>query len=61
MPSSTRSAWHYPQQRIITLWEDVAPTLSNQRPPELFIMRMNTYDCAKYLHTTLGAGGVRAG
>lgn len=45
--------WHFPQQRIIALWEDVAPTLNNQRPPEPFVMRLNTFDCAKYLHTNL--------
>jgi hypothetical protein len=45
--------YHYPQQRIIALWEDVIPTLQNIRPPEPFVMRLNTFDCAKYLHTNL--------
>ncbi len=45
--------YHFPQQRIITLWEDVAPTMANQRPPEPFVIRLNTFDCAKYLHTNL--------
>lgn len=45
--------WHHPQQRIITLWEDVLPTMTGQRPPEPFIMRLNTLDCAEYRHTNL--------
>jgi hypothetical protein len=45
--------YHYPQQRFLTLWEDVAATLDKKRPPEPFVMRMNTFDCASYLHTNL--------
>ncbi|MBI2876158.1 MAG: hypothetical protein HYY20_04690, partial [Candidatus Tectomicrobia bacterium] len=45
--------YHFPQQRIITLWEDVDDTLNKVRPPEPFVMRLNTFDCAKYLHTNL--------
>ena len=45
--------YHYPQQRIITLWDDVQPTLNKTRPPEPFVMRLNTFDCAKFLHTNL--------
>lgn len=45
--------YHYPQQRIITLNEDVAPTLAKTRPPEPFVIRMNTFDCANFLHTNL--------
>ena len=45
--------YHYPQQRILTLWEDVPALLRYQRPPEPLVLRMNTYDCAKYEHTNL--------
>jgi hypothetical protein len=45
--------YHYPQQRILTLWEDVPALLTRQRPPEPLVLRMNTYDCAKYEHTNL--------
>lgn len=47
--------YHYPQQRILTLWQDVGPTLSDTdpRPPEPLVLRMNTFDCARYLHTNL--------
>jgi hypothetical protein len=55
---------HYPQQRILTLWEDVDATLltsfkpraasaDKPRPPEPMVLRMNTFDCARYLHTNL--------
>ena len=44
---------HYPQQRIITLWEDVAPTLAKTRAPEPFVFRLNSYDCAMYYQTNL--------
>lgn len=47
--------YHYPQQRILALWQDVGPTLSRKdpRPPEPLVLRMNSFDCAKYLHTNL--------
>ncbi len=45
--------WHFPQERIITLWEDVQPTLDHIRPPEPFAIRLNTFDCASFLHTNL--------
>lgn len=55
---------HYPQQRILTLWEDVDATLLTSykpsgpagvkpRAPEPLVLRMNTFDCARYLHTNL--------
>ena len=45
--------WHYPQERIIALWNDVAPTIAKQRPPEPLVMRFNTFDCGRILHTNL--------
>ena len=48
-----KQGYHYPQQRILTLWEDVPGLLRRQRPPEPLVLRMNTYDCAKYEHTNL--------
>ena len=45
--------YHYPQERIIALWEDVLPTIAKQRPPEPLVMRFNTFDCGKLLHTNL--------
>jgi hypothetical protein len=34
--------WHFPQQRLITLWADVAATLSRARAPEPLVMRVST-------------------
>ena len=45
--------YHYPQQRIIALWEDVLPVINKQKAPTPFVMRLNTFDCAKYLHSNL--------
>jgi hypothetical protein len=45
--------YHYPQERIISLWEDVAPHILKQRPPEPLVMRFNTFDCGKILHSNL--------
>lgn len=45
--------YHYPQERIISLWEDAVPTIRKQRAPEPLVMRMNTFDCVQYSHTNL--------
>jgi manganese oxidase len=45
--------YHYPQQRIITLWEDAVPVISKQQPPEPLVMRLNTFDCAVFSHSNL--------
>jgi hypothetical protein len=48
-----KAGWHFPQQRIITLWDDVAPTFAGTRPPEPFFFRANTDDCIEFQHTNL--------
>ena len=45
--------YHYPQQRIIALWGDVMDTINKDKAPEPFVMRLNTFDCAKYQHSNL--------
>jgi len=45
--------WHFGQQRIITLDQDVADTLAGIRAPEPFVMRANTGDCVDFDHTNL--------
>ncbi len=45
--------YHFGQQRILALWEDVGPLLARQQPPEPMVLRMNTFDCAIYQHTNL--------
>ncbi len=48
-----KSGWHFPQQRLITLWGDVEDTFAGLRPPEPFFFRANSGDCLTYLHTNL--------
>jgi len=48
--------YHYPQERMIALWEDVVPIINKQKPPEPLVMRMNTFDCTIYQHTNLVPG-----
>jgi len=45
--------YHFPQQRIITLWQDVVPTVDQERPPEPFVLRMSTFDCTQYVHSNV--------
>jgi hypothetical protein len=48
-----KKGWHYPQQRMISLWQDVAPTMDKTRPPEPFFFRTNTSDSIQFWHTNL--------
>ncbi len=48
--------YHFPQERIITLWQDAVPTINKVRPPEPFLMRINTFDCTMYHHSNLVPG-----
>ena len=45
--------YHYPQERIIALWGDVADLISKAKPPEPLVMRMASGDCGKILHSNL--------
>ena len=45
--------WHFPQQRVLSLWGDVAATLTGTRAPEPLVMRLDEGDCANYFHTNL--------
>lgn len=53
--------WHFPQQRILTLWKDVQRTLnydlinppSGSRAPEPLFFRGNSGDIIEYWHTNL--------
>ena len=45
--------WHYPQQRILTLWNDVKDTMNKVRPPEPLFFRGNSGDIIEYWHTNL--------
>lgn len=48
-----KKGWHYPQQRMITLWDDVKPTVSGARPPQPFFFRSNTGEIVEFWHTNL--------
>lgn len=54
-----KQGWHFPQQRILTLWNDVLPTLeyrpggSTGRKPEPLFIRGNSGDVIEYWHTNL--------
>ncbi|HEV2763575.1 MAG TPA: hypothetical protein VGV38_11410, partial [Pyrinomonadaceae bacterium] len=48
-----KAGWHFPQQRISALWDDVAATRSGARPPEPLFFRANTNDCVTFHFTNL--------
>lgn len=49
-----KKGWHFPQQRFITLWEDIAPTFEGSRAPEPFFFRANSKDdFIEFWHTNL--------
>ncbi|MEQ1620926.1 MAG: hypothetical protein ABL919_05935 [Methylococcales bacterium] len=48
-----KAGWHFPQQRVMTLWDDVADTMNGIRPPEPMFFRANTGDCITFEHTNL--------
>jgi hypothetical protein len=49
----TKQGWHYPQQRFLTLWNDVRATVAGVRPPEPFFFRSSTGDTVEFWHTNL--------
>jgi hypothetical protein len=48
-----KSGWHYPQQRFLTLWNDVDSTMNGKRPPEPLFFRANTGETVEFWHTNL--------
>ena len=48
-----KKGWHYPQQRIISLWGDVSANIEGIKAPEPFFFRANTYEYIEYWHTNL--------
>lgn len=49
----SKQGWHYPQQRFITLLEDVKDTIAGERPPEPFFFRSETGETVEFWHTNL--------
>ena len=48
-----KDGWHYPQQRLAVLWNDIQPTFDNTRPPQPFFIRANSKQCIEYWMTNL--------
>ena len=48
-----KAGYHYPQQRILTLWEDAVPVITKAVPPEPMVLRFNSFECGVYHHTNL--------
>ncbi|HEY1404324.1 MAG TPA: hypothetical protein VGB05_09375, partial [Pyrinomonadaceae bacterium] len=48
-----KAGWHFPQQRISALWDDVAPFRNGTKPPEPLFFRANTNDCVTFQFTNL--------
>jgi manganese oxidase len=43
-----KEGWHFPQQRMLALWGDVADYLKGTKPPEPFFFRADSGDCIEY-------------
>ncbi|HEX6901528.1 MAG TPA: copper oxidase [Thermoanaerobaculia bacterium] len=52
-----KKGWHFPQQRFISLWEDVDDFLGlnggAKKPPEPLFFRANSQECIEYWFTNL--------
>lgn len=48
-----KAGWHYPQQRMMALWEDVDALVKGVRPPEPLFFRAASNDVIEYWHTNL--------
>jgi len=48
-----KKGWHYPQQRMIALWDDVEAIRSGTLAPEPFFFRANAGDLVEYWHSNL--------
>lgn len=48
-----KKGWHYPQQRIISLWGDVNANMEGIKPPEPFYFRAQSKEYIEYWHTNL--------
>jgi manganese oxidase len=48
-----KDGWHYPQQRFLTLWNDVDQTMDGTRPPQPLFFRITTGETVEFWHTNL--------
>ncbi len=49
----SKTGWHFPQTRMISMWEDVASYIDGSRAPEPFFFRANSESCITYHHVNL--------
>ena len=49
----SKEGWHFPQQRMMALWQDVESTLDGTRAPEPLFFRANSRECIDFWHTNL--------
>lgn len=48
-----KAGWHYPQQRILSLWGDTKDYVEGRKPPEPLFFRAANNDVIEYWHTNL--------
>lgn len=48
-----KAGWHFPQQRILSLWGDVKDYVEGRKPPEPLFFRAANNDVIEYWHTNL--------
>jgi hypothetical protein len=48
-----KAGWHFPQQRLMALWDDVPDFVSGAKPPEPLFFRAHAGDVVEYWHTNL--------
>src|SRR5206468_2043379 len=48
-----KKGWHYPQQRMLTLWGDIKDTFQGSRPPQPLFFRATTGDSIEFWHCNL--------
>jgi hypothetical protein len=48
-----KAGWHYPQSRILSLWEDVSPIKAGTKAPEPLFFRAKSGECITFYHTNL--------
>ncbi|MFZ6743695.1 hypothetical protein ACO0LC_10750 [Undibacterium sp. JH2W] len=48
-----KKGWHFPQQRILALWQDVKPIINGEKPPEPLFFRARSNDVVEYWHANL--------
>ncbi len=48
-----KAGWHYPQQRMMALWQDVKSLIDGTKPPEPLFVRANNGETVEYWQTNL--------